>query len=146
MTKNNISSLVNVFGNLRILLIISGLLITAFTLNSCQNAVAAQEDTLVSEVYSVNSLEVLDNSQPVLQLRTSSTVPTPCHQFSHIDVEQNGNDVVVKTYSQTDPATVCIQVLGNIETDMTIDVGESGTYNFIFVGRSDTLETVITIQ
>ncbi len=130
----------------RSVLLTAVLLISVLTLNSCQNAVAAEDDNLVSEVYSVDSLAVLDDSQPTLQLRTSSTVPTPCHEFSHIDVEQDGNNVVVRTYSQTNPSAVCIQVLGNMETDMTIDVGEPGTYNFTFVGRSDTLETTITVQ
>ena len=128
------------------LVVAMGLSLATGLLSGCQNAVAAQGDPVIFEVYSVDSLEVLDISTPQIQLKTSSTVPTPCHAFSHIEVEQDDNEVTVKTFSQVDPGTVCIQVLGNIDADLTIDLVESGTYTLRFVGRSDTLETAITID
>jgi len=100
---------------------------------------ACTQDTgpyIITEVYSVDSVEVLHSSVPELQFKISATVPNPCHEFSYYLHKQDGRRIEISIFSQIKKGITCIQMLGKIETDIHIRLKKAGDYSILFKGRS----------
>lgn len=122
------------------------LLTAVFLLQGCPESGSGPDDNIENPVLAVDSLSVLENANLTLKLQLHATVPNPCYEFSRTDVVKTTNEVTVNVYSEIDPAINCIQILGQLEHVITIDLPRSGDYRFIFPGRTTTLDTTITIN
>lgn len=110
------------------------------------NAAEPDDDLIVRQVFSVDSLEILTNANNTLLLKSSAGVPNPCFEYSHADISQEGSDIYVNIFARTLKSTVCIQVLGQIEANTEIKVDAPGSYNLHLVGEFQTLDTTVVIQ
>lgn len=96
-----------------------------------------QDDNyLVSQVYSIDSVEVFKSSGLEYSAKIKATVPNPCHEYSHIDLVKTGDEIEVSVYSKIKKDVTCIQVLGSIEAEVSFNVESAGTYTIHFKGRS----------
>lgn len=100
----------------------------------------------VQLVPGVDSLAVLGNANGTLTLRTVSTVPTPCYEFSHREITRNGMDIEIAIYTRVQKDIVCIQVLGSITREIQLTVDTPGEYRLIFPGSAATLDTTIVMR
>lgn len=110
------------------------------------NAAEPDDDLIIRQVSSVNSLEILANANNTLALRSSAGVPNPCYEYSHADITRDGSDIYVNIFARTLKSTICIQVLGQIEAETEIKVDAPGAYNLHLVGEFQTLDTTVVIQ
>ncbi len=122
------------------------LLTAFFLLQGCPESGSGPDDNIENRVLTVDSLSVLENANQTLKLQLHATVPNPCHEFSRTDIVNTSNEVTVNVYSEIDPAIYCIQVLGQLEHVITINLPNSGDYRFRFPGRTATLDTTLTIN
>ncbi len=121
-------------------------LIVALLLLSCSFGEDRSDDKISRLVYHVDSVEVLQQNSSMIETRVTATVPNPCYEFDRADVRFNetGDSIFVSIFVQTDPEVNCIQVLAQIEANVTIPLDRSGDFVVRFVGRSTNLDTLLT--
>ncbi len=99
-----------------------------------------------TKVFSIDSLTVLANTNRTVSLRSHSTVPTPCYSFSHVDIDRENRDIYINIFARARKETVCIQILGQLESETEIQVDDPGSYNFHFLGEHSNLDTTIVVN
>jgi len=107
------------------------------------------KDFIVRSVYSVDSVDVIKTGKNEILLKTISTVPNPCYQFSHIETEQvkdSMDQIQVKVFAKIDKTVNCISVIGKMEAEIKIEVPKTGKYKLVFVGKSKKLEKDIEMK
>ena len=99
-------------------------------------ATRQDENYIVRQVYSVDSVEVLKAADNEIVLKTISMVPNPCYQFSHIETEQSGAKILVTVFAKKDKNVNCISIIGKMETEIKLPVSKTGEYKIIFLGKT----------
>lgn len=121
-------------------------LITCFLLlQACPTKPGNSDDFLISNA-SIDSIVVLKNSNQHLQLKLYTITGSPCHEFSHIDIEDKNGQFFITPYAKINRRTVCIDILGNLEMDMDIFVPSSGNYQFHFQNSHNVLDTMLFVH
>ncbi|MGD9899893.1 MAG: hypothetical protein AB7T22_12280 [Calditrichaceae bacterium] len=106
-----------------------------------------QDDNyIVSQVYSIDSVKIIKSSGLEYSAKIKAAVPNPCHEYSHIDLVREGNDIQVLVYSKIRKDVTCIQVLGSIEAEISFKVESAGDYRIHFKGRSRVLDVEAEIK
>jgi len=114
---------------------------------SCSFGDERSDDKITRLVYQVDSVQVLQQNSAMIEMRATATVPNPCYTFDRADVRFSaaGDTIFVSVFAQTDPEVNCIQVLAQIEADVTIPLERPGDYVLRFVGRSKNFDTLLTV-
>lgn len=92
---------------------------------------------VIKQVYSVDSVQVLQHDEKKAVLAVSATVPTPCYTFAHFEQKHKDDIVEVTIYAKTDPEINCIQVLGKITCEISVDLKKAGISQILLRGLSD---------
>ena len=102
-------------------------------------AVCLERETqfVIKQIYSVDSVRVIQHDEKKAVLSVSATVPTPCYTFAHFEQKRRGDTVEVTIYAKTDPEINCIQVLGKITCEISVDLKKAGISQILFRGLSD---------
>jgi hypothetical protein len=113
--------------------------------------IASKQDKnyIVRPVYSVDSIEVLKAGNNEIQLKTISTVPNPCYQFSHIEIDETKkaeNQILVNVFAKIDKNVNCISIIGKMEAVIKVPVSGVGVYKIIFVGKTKNHEISVNVK
>ncbi|KAA3610769.1 MAG: hypothetical protein D8M58_21245 [Calditrichaeota bacterium] len=103
----------------------------------------------IRPVYSVDSVEVLKSANEEILLKTISTAPNPCYEFSHIDLDETNiasNEIWVTVFAKKDKSVNCISVIGKMEAEFTLIVPKTGAYKVVFKGKTKNLEKYIEVK
>ncbi len=87
-------------------------------------------------VYTVDSVEFIQKNDNTYKFRIDCTVPNPCYEFSHIEVKQENNSLLISLFVKKEKNVNCIQVLGKLDHIIEVDVPQNSE-KIIFKGKSN---------
>lgn len=85
-------------------------------------------------VYSVDSVEVVEQDSGFIKFRTLSSVPDPCYTFSHVDSKITENEIAISLFARRDKDVNCIQIIGRMQAEFKIKIPSRGKYVCTFLG------------
>ncbi len=91
------------------------------------------EDEYIHGLWSsVDSVEVISNTNGEIKLSCIVSIGTPCEEFDRVESKVNGRDVSVRFYSKEKKSTICVQVLSSMRVPFSIKLTQGKKYTFHF--------------
>jgi len=81
---------------------------------------------------SVESIQLESIVKDKVTFNCVATVGDPCHEFERADITSENLQVNIQLFSKRKKDRICAQVIGTIQTPITVKVLRGNTYNFHF--------------
>ena len=95
-------------------------------------------------VLRVDTIQVIAVTSNTVTLRTVSTVPNPCHYLHSVDKSVEDDRANVQILTTIDPDIFCIEILGTLETNITLNRRGLDHLRVTFPGQIADIDTTLT--
>lgn len=111
-----------------------------------KKALAAEQAYVEKALHTLRIGNIKATDDSVLQFKVKVETPDPCWTFLRYEYEKKGEDLLFTIIGRREKATACIQMIGTLETDISISLPAEGTYNCRFWCRNgETLDTTVVL-
>lgn len=119
-------------------------LLFSLLFSACQLLTESNEQgDRVTLVHKVDSVEIVSLTDEQVVLRTVSIVPNPCYYLHDVTQNISANALNVRIMAAIDKETICVTILGQLETNITLNRKGLNQLPVTFAGQIADFDTTL---